>query len=93
MSQTADDLLAAAEIIQRRGWCQGALQKADGSVCLVGALRLASDGSVNRYGSTRVADAIGALDLPRFAAYYNDDPTTTAEDVILLLKTTAERLR
>jgi hypothetical protein len=53
LSPAAETLLKAADIIEEHGWCQYSTRKADGSVCLYGAIRrtaphLAANGDAGR---------------------------------------------
>lgn len=43
--------LKAAKLLEQRGHCKYTMQRADGAMCAVGALRMA------RFGSTRTPDA------------------------------------
>lgn len=99
----ADVLEAAADIIERDGWCQGAFE-ANGSVCLLGALRKATIGTTHiydvgvsaeglaDYGHARdaVSNLVGFQDL---ASGYNDAPGRTEFEVIDTLRHCAEALR
>lgn len=44
--QVANDLLAAADVLTRRGWAQGEMERRSGQVCAIGALRIAIFGKV-----------------------------------------------
>jgi hypothetical protein len=79
--ETLQRLIEARAMIAR-GWCKDALNDDKGSVCIVGALHLMSDG-VDRglvWGSwsAMTAQIPGGVSPPT----YNNDPNTTHADVI-----------
>lgn len=94
----ADVLSTTRDILAERGWCQGSLRAADGSVCLVMAINVALSRHMRErirsdVTSTAVWEAIGqavgssgAGDIGR----WNDDPSRTYEDVVLALKRAEE---
>lgn len=92
--QPNDVLARAREIIETRGWAQGAIQRRDGAVCAVGAIRIAVYGSScgSWEDNNEEVDATHEL-LDRIAATTGQDmnvPTwndsrTTKDEVISLL--------
>lgn len=77
--------LAAADLLERGGWCQGRGRGPGGSKCLVMALV---------YATIKDADypkAIEALEsrLGKRPADWNDEPGRTKEEVIALLREAA----
>lgn len=96
----ASPFLRAAEIIRQDGWTQGHYECADGSVCLIGALRLA-------FGYEPEWGPPGEDDAPDHSPYYtaysqihtetvcgpeawNDMPVRTKDEVLTLLERTAK---
>lgn len=84
--------LKAAEIIERNGWNQGSFVSDDGSVCIAGAARMASWGSVYTKNDRNLAAYFEARRLIREVIQepdvveWNDAPQRSKEDVILALK-------
>lgn len=56
MSQTSEDLRKAAEILDRRGWCQGAHEAPDGRVCAEAAVIRAVENDRVRLGEVAIRD-------------------------------------
>lgn len=89
------------DVLEQRGWCQGALRKADGRVCLEGAFATATCDNKDallvlkteeqRVAWERLCQAVSdyrGMPFPLGASpwVFNDDPKTTVEDVKLVLK-------
>lgn len=102
MSQTAQDLRAAADVIHRLGWQRGSFQRRPGGpVCMMGAVlavvryddNVCHRNGLNATESARWTNAWealhGALDgsSPQL---WNDWYARDADEVVHLLKTTAE---
>lgn len=90
--QTKADLLAAAELLERDGWCQGHFKNKVGQRCLRGALiaATANDGYINTKRLVEATEAIEAAHDGRFyGATWNDRPGRTADEVIALLREAA----
>lgn len=98
-------LLCAREIIEECGWCQYALQAEDGSVCLEGAVVIASGVKVfrSRKGHYEYAAddpclraasrPIAILELQvvgKRLSRWNDERGRTKEEVLRLLRDTAD---
>lgn len=84
-------LRRAADIIERRGWCQNDYQ--DGAaVCILGALRLAITGNTDNH-SDRVHNPAERLakNLGQAPWVWNDEPGRTKEEVIAALRSAAEQ--
>ncbi len=83
---------AAALEIDMRGWTQGATQRDDGSVCMIGALRHAlgwndfESGNKGRYLLT----GNGLSCIP---VNFNDAPGRTADEVKFVLRLRAAEIR
>jgi len=103
--EAADIARRAAEIIQERGMCKGAVSDADGRVCLWGALlEAAQERGLGWYGDRGVqpllAEAIRPLNLDNmsqfdgllYGAAWNDRPETDERDVAKVLLQVADRL-
>lgn len=82
-----ETLLAAADVINQRGWCQGELKDKNGAVCAMGAIC-----SVAQWQSREALDAhrllIAEIGCGTIVGW-NDAPERTAEDVILTMKKAA----
>jgi hypothetical protein len=61
MQQIADNIAEMRRIIERRGWCQGAVMNSSGQVCLLGA-RAVALGLVTRPDSARPIELLLAKD-------------------------------
>jgi hypothetical protein len=97
-------LLRAHEIIEERGWCQLALLEDDGSVCLEGAVMLASGVALlenpachitPRGGEAEMASAMNAIRMLRQrltsagdVADWNDEHGRTKDEVLKLIRDT-----
>lgn len=88
----------ADRLLVQRGWCKYKMYQMDGSVCLVGALNLAS---ARVHPDARMFALGTALDILRgvtettvahLLPTWNDDPERTVEDVHLALKRGIERV-
>lgn len=90
LSQTSQDLLAAADYIERHGWCQGKMIDKDGRVCVVGALASVIT-AIPAIRAPRIKVAQQALvsQLRMPVTIWNDQPGNTQEKVLKLLKTVA----
>lgn len=89
----AEVLAGARDVLAERGWTQGTAEAADGSVCLDGALCVASTGSPHRgtvEGDAGASRALSAVAGERGYVAFNDDPERTYEDVMLALKRAEE---
>ncbi|GHG10131.1 DUF6197 family protein [Streptomyces hydrogenans] len=91
----------AYDILETRGWCQGTLRKADGRVCLEGAVIAACPDSLHwlmqaqhpGFAAWRtLGEVIGRETGCAFMSPYlwNDAPERTVEDVKLVLKKAIE---
>lgn len=91
------ELVRAAEIIRKRGWCQHELLRLDGSFCAVGALKEAvgmrmsapvQDLLYPELVDSPVKPALEALQnaLGTYVATWNDAPERTQDEVIELLE-------
>lgn len=79
-------LLAAARLIERRGWCQGTYERR-GRLCVLGALSAAGGGRPVYYRATeRLSKTIGEL----YLATWNDRPGMTRTAVIAALRKAAK---
>ena len=97
-------LLRAHEIIEERGWCQQALQSADGRVCLEAAISIAACGSAvledDCEPSEGAARAFAEMKLrAQFAPgedhrlfVWNDRPGRTQDDVFKLIRASVGEL-
>jgi hypothetical protein len=84
----------ALDILNEKGWNQGAYEGKDGSVCVAGALMAAQARTIAQgLGPAGVVvhnRAVQLLGLPPASiSVWNDDPHTTFEDVTLVLKRVA----
>lgn len=85
--------LDAIRVLEERGWAQGIILRADGAVCLAGAINQACSGDPLRLSMTdedlnardHAFAAIAAV-TGRLPHSFNDDPLTTYEDVVSALK-------
>lgn len=98
-TEVADVLDAAAEVIERDGWCQNRLRTNDGRVCLVGAVdRVARERSTGSHGWWDVPSCKAAVEamfksLNREPKDFNDDTGRTKFEVIDALRHCAKDLR
>lgn len=75
--------LGALDVLDRRGWIQGAFDDGpDGGVCIAGAIHVAAGYTTTYYLAWAMASQLCGKALSCF----NDDPATSEEDVRLLLK-------
>jgi hypothetical protein len=84
-------LLRAAELLERDGWCQGALVK-NGAFCAMGALHKATDRDRKAYMSSlyRLMAFLGQHHGgTRNIIDWNDQPERTADEVIDALRAAA----
>jgi hypothetical protein len=82
-NEVADVLDGAADIIERDGWCQGALER-DGAVCAIGALTMAMRPTVARDRAfAALARRLGGDSVAR----WNDAPERTKQEVLDLFRT------
>lgn len=101
MITPAKILSGAADLLESRGHTKGRYVRDDGSLCAVGAMRVAAGLGANttrpgeehtlecicyRIAYFRLLDAVGAHDV----ADWNDEEWTTAAEVIAALRFTAE---
>jgi hypothetical protein len=98
-------LLRAHEIIEERGWCQQALQTADGRVCLEAAISIAAGGAAvleddcdTSEGAARAFDEMKRR--VRFAPgenhrlwVWNDRPGRTKDEVLKLIRMTVGEVK
>ena len=78
---TGDFFPAAADYITTHGWAQGAMEEADGRVCLTGALRACTP----QPGDWLIARAVARHQ--GHAEGWNDDPSRTEGEVTAWLRT------
>lgn len=87
---TAQDVM---DVLNERGWCQGALEAVDGRVCLMGAMNVASFGNSQAVAShaSLHGKVIHYLHEKHNQTVpgYNDHPDTTLEDIMMVLKEVA----
>lgn len=88
---TTEEVLAgAADLLEKRGWCQNITEDSAGRLCLVGALRKMAPGD-REYFSARAA-VCQELHLSeremKLSAHidWNNAPGRTAEEVITTLR-------
>jgi hypothetical protein len=79
-----DVYLRAIEVLEERGWHQGGYESADGRVCIVGALNIASG-----LPSDRARGHMLVLKVHRGGSDWNDEAERTLEDIKLALKRAA----
>jgi hypothetical protein len=72
--------IQAMEILERDGWCKGALTDLDGRHCVRGAMREAAKNWGPNFPSCA---PVGLTLLPEM--WFNDNPYTTYEDVLTFL--------
>jgi hypothetical protein len=87
-------LLDAANIIRKRGWCQGHYQGHNESVCIVGAIHIASSGSIHKSCLDRINEVViskltARLD-GRSPIAWNDKQGRTKDEVLDLLESVAK---
>ena len=82
-------LLAAARLIERKGWCQGAGTDARGRHCLMGALN--EVGTIR--GIDRARTALMRQFPGSFVTTWNDEPWRTKKQVLTALRTAARAPR
>src|SRR5258706_13935776 len=91
LSQDSQDLLNAADYIDKYGWCQR-MTSSGKSVCLWGSLLAVTDGLGKSYGEAPRArelyDKVSAH-LGAFLAPWNDEPWRTKAEVTALLREVA----
>ena len=66
----------AIEVIRKRGWCQSALELQDGSVCMIGAMRVSSKGfaeDARKYFTDTVFPTLIVVDVNDFSCKTADD--------------------
>jgi hypothetical protein len=83
-------ILQAAELIERKGWCQFKTSNALGEHCLVGAvcaLNYQYDAAFARIGRFALANGIWTEETG--FGKWNDDPSRTKQDVVNLLRAAA----
>lgn len=90
--KVADTLDKAADYIEQRGWCQGALRTSTGEVCAIGAIRAVTPSTVRR---VLAKQALSAEVGSRMVAAWNDsqDPKRGKDVVTRALRRTARKLR
>jgi hypothetical protein len=99
MSTVADVLDRAADVIAERGLCKRDYEGRDGSVCAVGAIRVAVTGRARtgfslgqfvtyKSASDWASDVVGSP-----VARWNDAQERTADEVIAALREAARRER
>ncbi len=84
----ADVLLAAADYLEKWGWCQNAIRDSDGRACLLGALSL----SISRIGKGNVVAAMNRLErhLKMSVDAWNDDICKSQEQAVDALRAAAQ---
>lgn len=88
MSQVADDLNAAADLLERDGWCKSEWQAPDGSRCVLGALSHATQGD-SRY-SRFVAACLRLDQTVGSPSLWNDQFLQTRRRVVRTLRRIAK---
>ncbi len=73
--------LEAANLIEEKGWCQGALRTQGGAHCVLGALIEASPSFDLKPLQALIGDSV---------AIWNDKPERTKEEIIAALRKAAE---
>lgn len=84
----ADELLRAADLLVKDGWCQGYHQRADGARCVSRALDHAGNSLAARLAFT---DYLGGSHKVSLWSW-NDASNRTADEVISALRDCATRL-
>jgi hypothetical protein len=97
-----ETLRRALQVLEQKGWCQGALARdrygvsvdcfdvnAE-SVCMIGALHLAIPSK--QIGITDAANALGDI-IRDSIALWNDRPGRTKDEVIAMFKAAIEKAR
>jgi hypothetical protein len=97
--QLISDLKAARAVLVKRGRCKGTRIAGDGSVCVKGAIGVATVFGFAAMRGNGLQDAALAEDRPwnttralekylggRFVWEFNDDPATTDQDVLELFE-------
>ena len=92
LKEWQNDLLSAAEVIERLGWCQDTPGSSTGPVCVMGALHMAVFGTLNPMGHSarfkeawkRLCDSVGGS-----CVIYNDTYGRTKEEMISALRAAA----
>ena len=82
----------AARYIREHGWCQNALDTADGRVCLQGAI-MAVDKSPRHEGFLPANNAVCLYLRTSLTWEWNDDPARTSSEVISALEGCARELQ
>lgn len=83
-------LLAAADLIEKRGWCQNDYRSEDGRLCLLGAMKTVED--VNMYATTwAVNEAVDRLyrEIGERAWVWQDQKGRTQAEVVAKLRAVA----
>lgn len=90
---TREVLLAAADEIERDGWCQGRAHSRDGRHCALGALGGAAPDQMAFDSAKHVLSRW--LDVSLFGGiqHWNDQGERTATDVIAALRAAADSVR
>jgi hypothetical protein len=85
-------LLDAIDVIEQRGWCQGAFQDDDSKqVCMLGAIRIATWDKVIYPVHPAYAQACNATGMNgTMIAQWNDASGRTKEEVIAKLREAAQ---
>lgn len=78
---------AAADLLERDGWCQGEYEDGEGRRCAAGAISCVTTGDDDAYALAR--GALRAATNGRIAIW-NDDPARTKAEVIGLLRDLAD---
>ena len=89
LKEWQNDLLSAADVIERLGWCQYTAGFSTGPVCVMGALHMAIFGTVSEMNYSerfhkawkRFGDSVGG-----WGVGYNDAYGRTKEEVISALR-------
>lgn len=103
--QLKADLLAAARLLEERGWCQGFEITSSGRMCMLGAMKAAAGfGVVQKLDTTLVFEKptdgrwtrffamfrVVEKRLPTPVSYYNDNRDRTKEEVVAKLREIAD---
>lgn len=84
-------LKAALRVIAKRGWTTGQLQREDGEVCLVGAVRLAASGNLRGNHESTAALEVIKRHLPRdhynlkYRSPMNFNDSSHKDDVVAVI--------
>lgn len=85
-------LLNAADLIERRGFCQGTRQDGSGQLCILGAISVAHNGDpYSQYSTDPAGELVRAQLGGKSPAPWNNEPGRTKEEVVEAVRTAALR--